>query len=255
MTREFHPSRPGLATRLTRWALAASFAVLGLGGGPAEAADSTFSLSFGNAYIWRGIVLNDSGVAQFSLDSGSLNAGSVPIGFNVWGNWDIGDFDGSLTSREFSEIDLTAHAGLPAGFEVGVILYEFPQVEGFSTQEVYLSWSKEMILTPSVSVYYDFGAVDSLYATADVTYSIALGEKTSIDLTGLIGMAAGDYARAYGGEEGGFYNYNLTAGISHQFNDVFGLSGSVGYSGSLDEKVLPEQPLGGWFVAGVSFAF
>jgi hypothetical protein len=178
----------------------------------------------------------------------------VPIGFNVWGNYDIGDFDGSLEKSQISEIDLTVSAGLPAGFEVGLIDYEFPQSPA-STQELYVSWSKESTLTPTVVFYYDFRAVDSFYATVDVAYSYAAGEKTSLDLGALIAVAGEDFARAYGGEKGGFYNYNLSAGVSHTVNDTVGLGVTVGYSGSLDEEVLPEQPLGFFVLGGISFAF
>jgi hypothetical protein len=254
MTRELNPSRPRPASRPVRWALVAALATLGMGWTPVHAAESSFSLDFSNAYIWRGIVFNDSGVAQFTLDTGSLNAGSVPIGFNVWGNYDIGDFDGQLEDNHISEIDLTVSAGLPAGFEVGLIAYEFPQSPA-STQEFYVSWGGDYIVSPSVTFYYDFGAVDSFYMSIDGTFTAYSDEKTSVDLTALIGLAGEDFARAYGGEKGGFYNYNLSAGVSHQLNDTFGLSGSVGYSGSLDEDVLPEQPLGFYVMGGVGFAF
>jgi hypothetical protein len=240
--------------RAARWALVALVATLGSAATPAHAADSSFSLDFSNAYIWRGIVFNDSGVAQFTLDTGSLNAGSVPIGFNVWGNYDIGDFDGTLNAPNISEIDLTVYVGLPAGFEVGLIAYEFPQSPA-STQELYVSWSTDLIVTPSVKLYYDFGAVDSVYFSIDGTYTAYSNDKTSVDLTALIALAGEGFAQAYGGEKGGFYNYNLSAGVSHQVNEVLGISGSLGYSGSLDEKVLPEQPLGFWVMGGLSFAF
>jgi len=254
MTREFKPSSRFHGWRLTCWALVASVAILGPGAASARAADSSFALDFSNAYIWRGIVFNDSGVAQFSLDSGSLNAGSVPISFNVWGNYDIGDFDGTLSKNNISEIDLTVSAGLPYGFGVGLIAYEFPQSPA-STQEFYVSWSKDLVLTPTVTFYWDFGAVDSYYSSLDLTYSIAAGDTTSVDLSGLIAIAGEDFAKAYGGEKGGFYNYNLSAGVSHTVNDTLGLGASVGYAGSLDTEVLPEQPLGFYVMGGLSFAF
>ena len=224
MTSEFRPSIHRAASRWARWALVATLATIVPGAATAHAADATFTLDFGNAYIWRGIVFNDDGVAQFSLDASPLDAWGVPISFNVWGNYDIGDFDGALEENKISEIDLTVSVGLPAGFEVGLIAYEFPQSPA-STQELYLSWSKEMTLTPTVAFYYDFGALDSYYATVEVAYSIAAGEKTSVDLSALVGLAGEDFALAFGGEKGGFYNYNLSAGISRQVNDIFGLSG------------------------------
>jgi len=178
----------------------------------------------------------------------------VPLSFNVWCNYDLGDFGGKLENTDLSEIDLTASAGLPAGFELGHIEYHFPQSPA-STREFYLSWSKEMVVTPAVTFYYDFGAVDDFYATLELGYGIPLNEKTSLDFSGLMGLAGEKFAKAYGGEKGGFYNYNLSAGISHTVNEKVGLSLSGGYSGSLDKAVLPKQPLGGWIMGGISFGF
>lgn len=255
MTREFHSSRPRLARRLARWALVATLATVGPGATTAHAAQASFALDFGNAYVWRGIVFNDSGIAQFSLDAGSpVIAGTVPINFNVWGNYDIGDFDGTLEQTEFSEIDLTISAGLPYGFEIGFIEYQFPVTTG-STRELYVGWSKEMTLTPTVLFYYDVGAVDSFYTSLDLSHSIPVGNKTSIGLSGLVGLAGKRFAEVNGGEKGGFFNYSLSAALSHQINDTIGLRGTLGYSGSLDKAVLPSQPLGVYFLAGVSLAF
>ena len=254
MTRDFHPSSRGRARKMILGAVLTTLVAIGPGATSAHAADASLALDFSNAYIWRGIVFNDSGVAQFTLDAGTLKAGSLPISFNVWGNYDFGDFDGVLEKNQISEIDLTVTVELPAGFSAGLIAYEFPQSPA-STQEVFVTWSKEMTLTPTVAFYYDFRAVDSYYATFEVGHSIAAGDKTSVDLAALIGLAGEDFALAYGGEKGGFYNYNLSGGVSHQVNDTFGVSATVGYSGSLDEEVLPEQPLGFYVSGGVSFAF
>ena len=254
MTREFKPSSRFHRWRLTCWALVATLALLGPGVASAHAADASFSLDFGNAYIWRGIVLNDDGVAQFSLDASGLDAWGVPIGFNVWGNYDIGTFDDAIEGTEISELDLTVYLTLPYGFETGYIEYQFPTTIG-DTRELYVSWSKEMLLTPTIAVYYDFGAVNSAYTSFDLTYSAALGQKVSLDLGGLVGLAGKGWAETVGGTKGGFFNYNLSAALGFQANDTFGLQGTVGYSGSLDTDVLPKQPLGAYFLAGVSLAF
>ncbi len=112
-----------------------------------------------------------------------------------------------------------------------------------------------MTLTPSVAVYFDVGTVNSFYATLDLTYSAALGEKTSLDFNALVGIAGKGWAETVGGEKGGFFNYNASAALSHQVNDTFGVQVTGGYSGSLDTNVLPEQPLGGYVLGGITLAF
>ena len=72
MTREFEPSSRTVA-RLLRWGLVVSLAGLGPGAVAVQAADASFALDFGNAYVWRGIVFNDTGVAQ------TVEVGGVPI--------------------------------------------------------------------------------------------------------------------------------------------------------------------------------
>ncbi len=254
MPPEFRLSIHRAASRLTRWALVVTLAIIVPGAATAHAADATFTLDFGNAYIWRGIVFNDDGVAQFSLDASPLDAWGVPVGFNVWANYDIGTFDNTIEGTEISELDLTIYFSLPYGFEAGYIEYQFPTTIG-DTREVYVSWSKDMTLTPSVAVYFDFGTVNSVYATLDLTYSAALGEKTSLDFNALVGIAGKGWAETVGGEKGGFFNYNASAALSHQVNDTLGVQVTGGYSGSLDTNVLPAQPLGGYVLGGITLAF
>ena len=58
-----------------------------------------------------------------------------------------------------------------------------------------------------------------------------------------------------GGTKGGFYNYDAYATAGYQVADAFGIQARGGYSGSLDTKVLPKQPLGGYFLAGITLSF
>ena len=254
MTRDFRPSSRGLATRGRRVLLAA-LAVIAMATVPAQAADATFTLDFGNAYIWRGIVFNDDGVMQFGLDASPLMVGSVPIGFNVWVNYDIGDYDGTIEGTEISELDLVVYAGLPYGFEVGYIEYQFPQTEAGDTREFYATWTKDVVVTPTVAVYFDFGAVDSVYSTLDLAYAFPLQGKFSLGAGGLIGLAGKGWAEVVGRTKGGFFNYDVYATAGYQVAESFGLQAKGGYSGSLDTAVLPKQPLGGYFLAGVTFSF
>jgi hypothetical protein len=254
MTREFRPQSRGLA-RGGRRAILAALAMIGLAVAPARAADATFTLDFGNAYIWRGIVFNDDGVMQFGLDASPLMVGSVPVGFNLWANYDIGDYDGTIEGTEISELDLVVYAGLPYGFEVGYIEYQFPQTEAGDTREFYATWTKDGVVTPTVAVYFDFGAVDSVYSTLDLAYAFPLQGKFSLGAGGLIGLAGKGWAEVVGGTKGGFFNYDVYATAGYQVAESFGLQAKGGYAGSLDTDVLPKQPLGGYFLAGVTFTF
>ena len=255
MTREFKPSSRFTVWRPTCWVLLASFAIVGPGAVSASAADASFTLDFGNAYIWRGIVLNDDGVMQFGLDASPLNVGSVPIGFSVWGNYDIGDSGGTIQGSEISELDLVVYASLPQGFEVGYIEYQFPQTEFGDTREFYVTWSRDMVITPTVSFYYDFGEVNSGYGSLDLAYGFPFQGKFSLDVGGLVAVAGKGWGEIVGGTKGGFYNYDVYATAGYQFSDPFGIQARAGYAGSLDTDVLPKQPLGEYILAGVTLSF
>ena len=75
----------------------------GLASTPAMAAEATAALDINSAYVWRGQTFNDGVVLQPSIDVAAENG----LGINVWGNYDIGDYNNTLDEDEFSEIDLT----------------------------------------------------------------------------------------------------------------------------------------------------
>jgi len=243
--------------RLGRLVGGLALVALGMGAAPAHAADAAVSFYFSNTYIWRGINFNDSGVMQMSLDAGSISVGeNSALSFNVWGNMDLGDFDGAVTSGDWSEIDLTATLELPGGFSAGYIEYLFPG-GSLGTRELFVGWSKDLTISPSVTVYYDVDEVEDFYATIAVGHSIALSEKASLDLGALAGIAGEDFAAIYsGGTEGGFYNFDVNAGISIAASETVGIAGVVGFGDTLNEDALPDELTQGFYGgASISVSF
>ena len=86
------------------------FAAVLMSTGTAFGADVTAAVDVNSAYVWRGITFNDGFVVQPSVD---VTAGN--FGFNVWGNIDGDDYDDTLDSGEFSEVDLTLTYAIEAG--------------------------------------------------------------------------------------------------------------------------------------------
>ncbi len=107
--------------------------------GNAFGADVTAAVDVNSAYVWRGITFNDGVVVQPSVDVAAGN-----FGFNVWGNLDVDDYDDTLDSGEFSEIDLTmtyAFEAGPVGLTAGYIEYLFPTTDvggAEGTREIFL---------------------------------------------------------------------------------------------------------------------
>jgi hypothetical protein len=221
----------------------------------AGASEATLATDVNSAYVWRGITFNDGPVLQPSIDVSGLKIGGRPLGINVWANMDLGDFDGALKSGEFSEVDFTLTLGLPAGFDAGVTEYLFP-AGAASTRELTVSWSKELPVTPSLAIYYDFGTIDDYFATASLAREFTLNEKTKLGIEGLVGIAGDDFSRAYGGQKGGLYHYSLSGRLSFNPTEKISLGASLSYSGSFDKtEGLPDQPVNihGGVSASLSF--
>ena len=94
----------------------------------ADAATATAALDVNSAYVWRGLTFNNGLVVQPSITAASDNGFSV----NVWGNYDIDDYDGNVDEYHFSEVDLTASYAFKLGavdMTVGAIAYTFPTTQ------------------------------------------------------------------------------------------------------------------------------
>ena len=91
------------------------------------------TVDFASAYVFRGSTFNDGFVIQPGVEYDGFGIpeeyGSVAVG--AWGNIDIGDYNNSLTTSQFSEIDWYAGYSLPALVEgldlsIGYTEYTYP---------------------------------------------------------------------------------------------------------------------------------
>lgn len=225
------------------------------------AADVTAALDLNSAYVWRGITFNDGLVAQPSVDV-SKNG----FGFNVWGNFDLSDYDDQVDENNFSEVDLTVSYGFSLSkldVGVGLIEYLFPAtkkatVEG--TREIYLSLGYPIIggLGIGVDFYYDVDEIHSYYADASLTYGIDLAENISLEASGKVGYAEKDWAIASSGgaaEDGGMYDYNLGLGVSYAVSDALSVGAAVNYTDTLDDKVLLKDMVKTNFYGGINVSY
>lgn len=219
------------------------------GTGTAVAADATAAVDVVSAYVWRGITFNDGLVVQPSLD-----VAKDGFGINVWGNLDVDDYDNTLDSGEFSEVDLTMSYGFdldPVAVSVGLIEYLFPN-GGEGTREVFLGLSTELIDGFSVGIdgYYDFDEVDDYYIDVYAGYAVELENGLSLGLGALAGYAGEDMSA---GDDGGLHEYTFTADAGYALTDALGLGAFVAYTDSFDEDVLPDQDVN--FYGGASIAY
>lgn len=203
------------------------------------------SVDINQGYIWRGMTFNDGLVLQPALDVSSESG----FGINVWGNMDIDDYNGALEAGEISEVDITlSYSYEIKGFALtaGVIeyLYVHQSTEDMGalpgTREVYISLSRELGrgVSAGAAVYYDCDEVDDYYAMLSLGYSVSLNDETELELSGSLGHIGKDMSR--GGKEG-LNDCTVSTKVIFAVSDAFSVKGTIGYTDSLDDEVLPDQ--------------
>ncbi|MDZ4197791.1 MAG: TorF family putative porin [Kiritimatiellia bacterium] len=206
----------------------------------ARAADASVDVGVFSKYVWRGQVLNEDPVVQTAL---SVDAGNG-LSFQVWANLDLTDIhatEDSNPKNEFTEIDLIVSYALPLEGPVGVALsfteYTFP-AGGESTREAAVAITTDLPLSPSLTLTYDFGAVDGFYASLGVEQSFDLTDPLTLTLAASVGAANSDYNEAYFGVSRNRANDgNLSATLDFAVTEFLTLSGAAQYSALLESDI------------------
>lgn len=224
------------------------------------AADATAAVDVNSAYVWRGQTFNDGLVLQPSIDVAAANG----LGINVWGNYDIGNYNHSVDSNAFSEIDLTVSYSKTIGIAdvgLGVISYQFP-AGATETTELYVSLGMPIVggLSGGLNIYYDIEALHAFsYANLSLTYAYALNDQLKLEAAGAVGYAGKDFSQAAGGEDGGLYDYSLSVSLGYTISKAWSASAKLTYVDALDDDNLKEVKDGGLMdthtIFGVSIAY
>ena len=236
--------------KIINYGVLALFMLL-INAGGVLAFDVSATVDLNSAYVWRGITLNDGLVMQPSLDVNKSG-----FGINVWGNMDIDDYNDTLESWEFSQVNFMLSYDFnfkPVDVSIGYIEYMFP-AGGDGTREIYITLGKHIFkgLSGNFRFYYDFDEADDIYANASLDYSIPFSEKVNLDFGALVGYAGKDFAR---GDESGFHVYTLSAVGSYLIYEWLKVSAFLAYTDSIDEDVLPDQDVNFYGGLGITYNF
>lgn len=192
------------------------------------AAEMSASADVLSNYVWRGQKLSDDkGVVQPSLDATYRG-----FGFNYWANID-------LEEGENTETDITLSYGRSEGalwYSVGYIHYGLDGAD--DTQEVYLSAGYDTLLSPSVTLYYDFDEGDGAFLVASVGHSIAIADGVDLNLGASASVNFEN--RVMGLDSGGeeftnFYNGEISASVSVPLTDAVTVEPLVAWSFPLSD--------------------
>ena len=201
------------------------------------------SVSFYSQYVWRGWAFSeDSLVIQ-----PSITAGYKGFGINLWGNLDTdetSDMADSASSSDFNETDLTlSYDGSydKFGYGVGYIYYG---LEGHDSQELYVSLSYDILLSPTLTVYKEITGIQGWYANFGIGHSFAMTDNIGLDLGAKIGYY--DNEQSGDDEYSEFHDGTLSAALSIPVNDYISVSPEINWSFPLSNKAQDVLKAGSW---------
>lgn len=213
--------------------------------GPGAAAEVRYEVRLLSHYVWRGITLTDDPVLQPSVTIGHENG----LSFAVWGNADLGDDND--TPWELNETRLAVDYARRLGrleLAAGAVEYLFPNTPFPGTREVYLRAGVEAALSPRLELHYDVDELEGGYLRLALAWRRELRPGWRLALEAAAALA--DDAFSIGPEAGPH-----DAGVELRLvrtGDTLSVELLAGWTGSLDEEVLPDQPASFW--SGVSIA-
>ena len=185
-------------------ALAVGFACIAATAQPALAEDTpTADLSVGisNAYVWRGLELNDDSI----VIQPSMTLGYKGFSANLWANLDT-DVTSSGT-KKWNETDLTLAydtAFDKVSLGVGYIYYALDSAD--DSQELYVSVSYDTMLAPTMTIYRDYDSYAGWYVNLAISQSLAINDTLNLDLGASISYLSADDASTFADSTGGAYS-------------------------------------------------
>ena len=221
--------------------VAASQPVLAIQGMVGAEADS--------AYVWRGITRTDGIVLDPYIDvkMGGFNA-------NVWGNVNVEDYNKIKDQGLFTETDVKLGYDFDldtAILGIGYIEYQYT-VDRTDTREVFMSVRGPIFvdnLFAGGKIFYDIGAIRDYYANAQLDYVFKMVDSLKGDIGGTVGYAGKDMSI---GGSAGFDDYSIFFAMTYDVDADLTFGGRLVYTDTLDESVLPNQPV--HFLIGLNIA-
>jgi hypothetical protein len=180
------------------------------------------SLDIYSSYMWRGFELHEDVAIQPSV---GITYGG--FGANLWS-------DINADTGEITETDVTVTYAFSKdmfGFDIGYIFYGLEGID--ETQELYIAVSYDTLLSPSLTLYYDFDEGDGAFIVASVGHDIAVNQDIAVSLGASMSYnaeseyAIGDYSALHNGE--------ISVSTSIPVYEAISVSPMLAYSFSLSD--------------------
>ena len=188
----------------------------------------TLDQSLASKYVWRGILRNENLVNQGGVTAG-LDTDLGTFSANIWYNMDLHDEN----DEEFTFTQVNYTIAWEKEFDMmtlgaGVISYTFPE-DTFSDEsgtEVYASVGLNIILSPSVTAYYEVDSVNAAYISFGLGQDFEIEAlNTTLSIGGALGYAGGGNSENFGDDfDGGFTDASLTASVTFDITESLRIS-------------------------------
>ena len=213
--------------------------VLHAADGETEGPSFTLDVSSFSQYVWRGLVLTDGPVLQYS--TGLAYKG---LYFSIWNNVGLDSVNGR--KGKFTEIDYEIgyeRSVKNANVSVGMIRYTFPGSPYDPADELYVGMGLDTWLSPSAGAYFDVGAGNGAYTTFDAAHSLVILERQSrvvwsLELAGGAGWGSARYNASYFGvRRSALVDFHPTISSTLSLGSRVQLTPTVGYSLLMDKEL------------------
>jgi hypothetical protein len=183
-------------------------------------------------YVWRGQKLSNSWVLQPSV---GITYGSFDA--NIWANYDSDRYEADSSDSghgEFTETDVTLSYSIGVdkwSFTGGYIYYALDEAN--DTQELFLTAGYDTLLSPELTVYYDYDEGKGAFIVGSIGHSIDLSEVIMLNLGASASYNIKNEVMGYdedGDDFSNFYNAELTASLDIPVTKAISVSPKMAYS-------------------------
>jgi hypothetical protein len=188
------------------------------------------SIDMMSNYVWRGQKVSNSWVLQPSV---GISYGAFCA--NIWANYDSDSkIDEGDDHGEFTETDLTLNYSYAIdkwNLAAGYIYYALDGTN--DTQEIYLSASYDILLSPTLTFYYDYDEGQGAFIIASIGHSFDLAKDISLKLGASASFNIENKIMgtdSEGNEFSNFYNGELTTSVSIPLTKALSVTPKAAYS-------------------------
>lgn len=151
-------------------------------------------------YVWRGMIETDEAVLQPVLSADLLGFGA-----EIWTNLDLTDVNKDHDHPDgyrgkCNEISYTLSYGISlpvVQLGAGVVHYTYPNTPEPATTEVFAVAGADVLLAPTLAVYYDLDEIDGGYVSFGLSHGLPMSPVASLELAASLGYGTGDYVAGY----------------------------------------------------------